>query len=91
MHSVVASVDWSIIKNRILHPDSTFAAALWRTVYIAVTAQIIGVLLGLVAALSRLLPLRLLSGLYVLIFRGTPVIVQIFLSTTARTCSSASS
>ena len=81
MHSVVASVDWSIIKNRILHPDSTFAAALWRTVYIAVTAQIIGVLLGLVAALlrmSRLLPLRLLSGLYVLIFRGTPVIVQIF-------------
>src|ERR1700716_3731610 len=28
--------------------------------------------------MSRLAPLRLLSGLYVLIFRGTPVIVQIF-------------
>jgi polar amino acid transport system permease protein len=39
------------------------------------------VLLGLFAALmrsSRLWPLRFLSGLYVLIFRGTPLLVQIF-------------
>ena len=81
MHSVVAAVDWSIIKDRILHPDSTFVSAMWKTVYIAVVSQIIGVLLGLVAALcrmSRLRVLRLLSGLYVLVFRGTPVIVQIF-------------
>jgi polar amino acid transport system permease protein len=81
MHSVVAAVDWSIIKDRILHPDSTFVSALWKTVYIAVVSQIIGVLLGLIAALcrmSRLRVLRLLSGLYVLVFRGTPVIVQIF-------------
>ncbi len=81
MHGALAAVDWSIIKNRILHPDSTFMSALWKTVYIAVVSQIIGVLLGLVAALarmSRLRLLRLLSGLYVLVFRGTPVIVQIF-------------
>ena len=81
MHSVVAAVDWSIIKDRILHPDSTFVSAMWKTVYIAVVSQIIGVLLGLVSALcrmSRLRVLRLLSGLYVLVFRGTPVIVQIF-------------
>jgi polar amino acid transport system permease protein len=40
-----------------------------------------GVLLGLAAALmrsSKLWPLRFLSGLYVLIFRGTPLLVQIF-------------
>ena len=81
MQSVIAAVDWHIISNRIFHPDSTFVSALWKTVYIAVVSQIIGVALGLVAALfrmSRLRPLRWLSGAYVLVFRGTPVIVQIF-------------
>lgn len=78
---LVAAVDWHIVWGRIFHPDHVFVLALWRTIYIAVSAQILGVLLGLVAALmrmSRLWPLRLLSGLYVLLFRGTPVIVQIF-------------
>src|SRR5262245_47538629 len=55
--------------------------ALTRTIYIAVVAQTLGVLLGLVATLgrmSRLWPARLVSVLYVLVFRGTPIIVQIF-------------
>src|SRR5262245_22886325 len=55
--------------------------ALERTIYIAVVAQTLGVVLGLVAALARmsgLWPARLLSGFYVLVFRGTPIIVQIF-------------
>jgi polar amino acid transport system permease protein len=46
-----------------------------------VTAQVIGVALGLMAALmrmSRVWPLRVLSGVYVLVFRGTPLLVQIF-------------
>jgi len=46
-----------------------------------VIAQLLGVLLGLAAALartSRLRVLRLCSGLYVLVIRGTPLIVQIF-------------
>src|SRR5436305_837332 len=78
---MLASVDWHILWERIFHPDHVFVLALWRTIYISVCAQVLGVVLGLVAALmrmSRLLPLRLLSGLYVLIFRGTPLIVQIF-------------
>jgi polar amino acid transport system permease protein len=78
---VLASIDMHIVWQRIFHPDSVFAHALWRTVYIAVIAQFLGVLLGLLAALARmskLAPLRFLSGLYVLIFRGTPIIVQIF-------------
>jgi polar amino acid transport system permease protein len=73
--------DWHLFFQRVFHPDHAFARALWTTVYIAVAAQIIGVVLGLVAALmrsSRLLPLRFLSGAYALVFRGTPVIVQIF-------------
>jgi polar amino acid transport system permease protein len=78
---VVAAIDWHIVWSRIFHPDHTMLLALERTIYISVAAQSLGVVLGLVAALgrmSRLLPLRLLSGLYVLVFRGTPIIVQIF-------------
>ena len=78
---LVAAVDWGLIWERIFHPDHVFLLALWRTIYISVLAQLLGVVLGLLAALmrmSRFLPLRLLSGIYVLIFRGTPLIVQIF-------------
>jgi polar amino acid transport system permease protein len=81
MTSMLAAVDWHIIWERIFHPDHVFLRALYTTVYIAVIAQVIGVLLGFVAALmrqSKLVPLRLLSGFYVLLFRGTPLLVQIF-------------
>src|SRR5919198_4954963 len=80
-HSLLAVVDWHIVWQRLFHPDHVFARALWTTVYIAVVSQAIGVVLGLVAALmrmSRIWPLRALSGLYVLVFRGTPLLVQIF-------------
>jgi polar amino acid transport system permease protein len=78
---MLAAVDWHVITHRIFHPDHVFLRAMWTTIYIAVVAQVMGVLLGLVAALmraSRFWPLRFLSGLYVLIFRGTPLLVQIF-------------
>jgi polar amino acid transport system permease protein len=78
---MVAAIDWHVIWSRIFHPSGTFAHALWATIYISIVAQVLGILLGLVAALarmSRFLPLRLISGTYVLIFRGTPVLVQIF-------------
>ncbi len=81
MSSVLAAFEWHILWQRIFHPDHAFVLALWRTVFVAVVAQIVGVLLGLVAALmrmSKLLVLRALSNLYTLVFRGTPVIVQIF-------------
>jgi polar amino acid transport system permease protein len=78
---LLAAVDWHVIWQRIFHPDHVFASALWTTVYIAVLAQLLGILLGLIAALfrmSRIWPLKFLSAAYVLVFRGTPVIVQIF-------------
>jgi len=78
---MVAGLEWHILWQRIFHPDHVFVLALWRTIYISVLAQTLGVFLGLIAALmrmSKVWPLRFLSGLYVLIFRGTPVIVQIF-------------
>jgi polar amino acid transport system permease protein len=78
---VLAVIDWHVVWARLFHPDHVFLRALWTTVYIAVTAQILGVALGLIAALmrmSKLAPLRWLSGVYVLVFRGTPLLVQIF-------------
>jgi polar amino acid transport system permease protein len=78
---VLAAIDWHILWQRIFHPDHVFVLALWRTIYISVLAQFFGVILGLIAALmrmSKIWPLRVLSGAYVLVFRGTPVIVQIF-------------
>src|SRR5664279_2731957 len=56
--------------------------AIVTTLLIAVIAQVLGVLLGLLAALagrSRNLVLKGISGLYVWVFRGTPVLVQIVL------------
>src|SRR2546423_12085197 len=78
---MLAAVVWHIIWQRIFHPDHIFLRALYTTVYIAVLAQVIGVVLGLIAALmrmSRIWPLRAFSGLYVLVLRGTPLLVQIF-------------
>jgi polar amino acid transport system permease protein len=78
---IVAAFEWHIFLDRIIHPDHVFAQALWRTIYIAVAAQVFGVALGLLSALmrmSRFRVLRILGGLYVLVVRGTPVIVQIF-------------
>ena len=79
MHVLVA-IDWHVLWLRIFHPDHAFARALWATVYISIVSQVLGVLLGLLAALlrmSRLRLLRLISGVYVWVFRGTPVLVQI--------------
>ena len=80
MHVLVA-VDWHVIWLRIFHPNGVFARALWATIYISIVSQVLGVMLGLVAALMRVSsigPLRWISGVYVWIFRGTPVLVQLF-------------
>jgi polar amino acid transport system permease protein len=73
--------DWHIFVSRLFSPDSAFWRGFEATILIAVCAQILAVVLGLISALagrSRLWPVRLLSQIYVLVIRGTPVIVQIF-------------
>ena len=75
------NVEWSIIAERILSPDREFWRALVTTVSIAVIAQLLGIALGLISALaglSRLAPVRFLAAAYVLLVRGTPLVVQIF-------------
>jgi polar amino acid transport system permease protein len=81
MPPLAIQVDWSVVGARIFSPDGDFARALWTTVSVAILSQAIGVLLGLVSALaglSRYRLVRALSAAYVLVIRGTPLIVQIF-------------
>ncbi|MCW2926912.1 MAG: amino acid transporter rane protein family [Thermoleophilia bacterium] len=63
-----------------LQPDELLWRALWYTVLISVVAQVLGTILGVISAsfaLSRRGPLRAIAGVYVWVFRGTPVILQI--------------
>jgi His/Glu/Gln/Arg/opine family amino acid ABC transporter permease subunit len=69
--------DWSLVIRH--WPDFLRGAAL--TLALAVAATLIGLTLGLLAALARLSPWRALAGgarVYVEVVRGTPLLVQIF-------------
>jgi polar amino acid transport system permease protein len=58
-----------------------FADGTVMTVKLTIVSGLIGMFLGLVAALgkvSRILPLRWVCSFYIWIFRGTPLLVQIF-------------
>jgi His/Glu/Gln/Arg/opine family amino acid ABC transporter permease subunit len=59
--------------------------ALWRgallTLSLTLLSSVFGLALGLIAGLgrrSRLAPVRLLAGIYIETFRGTPLLVQLF-------------
>ena len=72
--------DWSIFWDSLLRPNSRIISGIWLTVSIAVTSQVIGVVLGVFGALGRLskfAPARIAANLYVWVFRGTPLLVQI--------------
>lgn len=59
-----------------------FAEGAKTTVMLTVVSGIIGIALGVLAALgklSRFLPLRLLADFYIWVIRGTPLLVQLFL------------
>lgn len=74
--------------------------ALWRgtqiTLSLTLLASVFGLALGFVGALgrtSRVWPLRALAGVYIEIFRGTPLLVQLFSSSSpcrrsSRNCAS---
>jgi polar amino acid transport system permease protein len=77
-----SSFDWSFLWHYLFHPSSTFLQGLWRTVYISVLAQLLGVVFGLVIALarrSRFGALRRAAATYVWLIRGTPLLVQLVL------------
>jgi polar amino acid transport system permease protein len=74
--------DTSFFTHALFHPSTAFLQGLWRTIYISVIAQALGVVAGLFIALarrSRLAPLRWLGGFYIWLMRGTPLLVQLVL------------
>src|SRR5437870_7894466 len=76
----VYQFDWGILLRSIFAPDGLILGGLYLTIVIAILAQAIGVLLGVFAALgrsSRRAPLRWLAAVYIWLFRGTPLLVQL--------------
>ncbi|MCE6078323.1 ABC transporter permease subunit [Agrobacterium vitis] len=66
----------------ILTPPRSLLYAVWITVSVTFVSMIVGIVVGLALALlgiSRNRTLRGFNGVYVWFFRGTPVLVQMFL------------
>jgi polar amino acid transport system permease protein len=69
-----------IFFKSLFAPDNAIIHGLLLTVSIAVVSQVIGVVLGIFAALGRLSrrrPARWAASFYIWIFRGTPLLVQL--------------
>ncbi|MGC8530983.1 MAG: amino acid ABC transporter permease [Acidiphilium sp.] len=72
--------DWSYFWHQLLQPNSAFLQGLWLTLLISIGGQVIGLLIGLPAALARRSTNKLLTWparTYILLMRGTPLLVQI--------------
>jgi polar amino acid transport system permease protein len=70
--------EWSVVGHYLFDPRIT--SGLRVTLELTVIAMAIGVVLGVLLAVMRLSPNKLVSGsswLYIWFFRGTPVLVQI--------------
>jgi polar amino acid transport system permease protein len=79
---LAVTFDWSFFVDFVFSPSSALIGGLAITIYASVIAQAVGVVLGVLSALAGMARNRLLrtiSGVYVWFFRGTPVLVQIFL------------
>lgn len=78
--------DWSVFWAYLWPPtafhNSLIASGFWVTIYMAVLAQAMGVVLGAVGAMMQMShrrPVRWAVAAYILWFRGTPLLVQLSL------------
>ncbi|HEU4758578.1 MAG TPA: amino acid ABC transporter permease [Dehalococcoidia bacterium] len=72
--------EWDVVWRFLFNAQITKGA--WVTIQVAVLAQLVGVALGTVFAvmgMSRNPANKLLAGFYVWFFRGTPVLLQLFM------------
>jgi polar amino acid transport system permease protein len=72
--------DWPAFSAQIVQPDRAILGGLYLTVVISIISQTMGVGLGVIAALGRMSrrwPLRTIAGVYIWVFRGTPLLVQL--------------
>ena len=73
-----SAMKWNIIGQYLFDPRIT--AAVVRVMYLAALSMVIGVALGVILAVMRLSPnpvLKSVSWIYIFVFRGTPLLVQI--------------
>ncbi len=78
----VLHFDFDFFLKFIFQPSPALIGGLAITIYASVIAQAVGVILGIFSALAgmaRNRVLRTISGFYVWFFRGTPLLVQMFL------------
>jgi len=71
---------WDFFFNSIFRPDPLILRGLALTIYIAVISQTLGVVLGVFGAIGKMSKRRITripASIYVWIFRGTPLLVQI--------------
>ena len=76
-------MQWGFIPEHFF--DSTLIEGAKMTILLSVLAQALGIMLGLLSALMKLSKLRVLnviSAIYVWLFRGTPLLVQLIVFAT---------
>jgi polar amino acid transport system permease protein len=82
-------LDWTFIFQHFF--DGALVQGAQMTLFLSVTAQIAGIMLGLVAALMKLsnspipvvnIVLRGIANFYIWLFRGTPLLVQLIIFAT---------
>jgi polar amino acid transport system permease protein len=69
---------WHVVGKYLF--DSRILHGAWATIYMTFLAMVVGILLGVIAAIMRMSPNPVVKGaswFYVWFFRGTPVLVQI--------------
>lgn len=78
LESITSQFGYSVVMNNLGY----FLGGAWYSIFITALAVIMGMVLGLIAGLSKLSANRIIYGLstaYIDFFRGTPLFVQIFL------------
>jgi len=72
--------NWSIVPDSVFRPSKLILVGVWLTLSISVVSQLLGTLLGVIGAVGKISRLRLMrwgASIYVWLFRGTPLLVQI--------------
>jgi polar amino acid transport system permease protein len=72
--------DFSVVREYMF--NDVILRGVWTTIQVAVLAQVIGVVLGVLFALMRVSGSRVLgvaAGFYVWLFRGTPALLQLLI------------
>jgi polar amino acid transport system permease protein len=74
--------NWNVFFDSLFGPDSRIIHGILLTVSIAISSQLLGIVLGVMGALGRISrhrTFRWVANFYVWIFRGTPLLVQIMI------------